>query len=722
MIALLCLAFYLASTSPLIYWRDSVEFAMIGHNLDIGHPAGSPTFSMFAKLLDFFPFGAVCFRATLFSVFCAVGAMTVLAFILFRLAQAFKLDTVKSFLGSLTAVSALAFSPAFFDWTVAPEVYSAQVLAVFVVLALAFELNIGEHRGGADRRLLFLAGLILGLGCGVHMGTGLLAPGLAWALIMPNRSLRKLREMSIFGLFVLIGFSVYIYLPIRSATQPVFDQGNPQSWPLFLMHITGSRYSEIIHSFPWPRIFHNLRALAEHFSGQLTLPVIPLAVFGLLFAAKRSPHYIIAIFLFVLGHLYLYVKDWEKAFGYIPVFALAALLAGMGVVAAIHFLRGKRRFFDARIGVAACALFAALLFSFQAERAIMERSHAAHDLAHNHMRALLDSLPHDALYVSHQDANSYTIFYAQSVERYREDVVHIQRAFLPLPEYVAQRYPFIDWTNYDPGKPYGVYEFLLANREKHEPFWDYGWETRPDVPTEGIFPYGFIWRVDEKSAGAPATDDHVYEKYFSYNEAQMEHHPYDFTAREVYARRFSLLAKYFYDRRMFGDADRAINHALEIRPDFGQFYAQLGIVQSAQKMKDQAWLNGVLATQLEPMNEQNWNYRALFALRNDDSDDAAASYEKSLTFNRWQSGPAASLAEILVSRGQYAPAQSRARDARKGAKTDDEMLRADNALARALVGLNRCAEALPILESIRSRNSGNETTAKLLDFCRQKLK
>ncbi len=720
--ALFCLGLYLAATSPLIYWRDSVEFAMIGHNLDIGHPAGSPVFSMFTKFLDLLPIGSIAFRATLFSMLSAFFAISALVFTLFRLAESFRHTGWRLCFGALVAVCAFAFSPAFFDWAIAPEVYAAQVLVVFLLIAMSIELFIQERHGGADRRLLFLAGLILGLGCGVHMGTGLLAPGLAWVLIMPNRSLRRLRSISLFGLFVFIGFSVYIYLPIRAATQPTFNQGNPQTWGLFLGHITGSRYSEIIHSFPWPRILLNLRALAAHFPDQLTWPTLPLAVFGLMFCARRSPHFLIGICLFVFGHLYLYVKDWERAFGYIPLFALAAVLTGVGAVAASHFLSGKKRYFSPWIGISACLIFAFMLFVHQAQRAILERSHSAHDLTHRHARGLLNSLPHDALYVSHQDANSYTIFYAQSVERYREDVVHIQRAFLPLPDYLRERYSSIDWSGYDPQKRFGVYDFLVDQSKVQEAFWDYGWEMRADVPVDGLATHGFIWRIAQDNSFKPDPDRRRLKKYFGQVIAEMDFHPYDFTVREVYARRFSLLAKYMYDHREYEQAESAINRALEIRPQYGQLYAQLGIIEAARGMLDQAWLNGVLATQLEPGHIDNWNYRAQFAIRDKKPDDALFAYEKSLALNRWQSGPALGLAEFLVNKKQYAKAASRAKDALDCAKNERDEHRANNVFARALVGLGQCADALPIITKLKEMNPGDETTQGMLDFCRGQLK
>ena len=218
LLGLLCLPVYLAGSSPLVFWRDSSEFSMLGHNLDIGHPAGSPTFSMVEKLIDLLPLGSIAYRSTLLTIFFACGAAALLAWIVLRLAAVAGLKWPMGEIAALFSVSAFAFSPAWFDWVVAPEVYSAQVLIILAILAVVLVVRDAEEKGVQDRRWIFVAGFILGLSFGIHMGTILLAPGIAFMLFIPNRSVLNFRNILLFGCFVLIGFSVYVYLPVRSST------------------------------------------------------------------------------------------------------------------------------------------------------------------------------------------------------------------------------------------------------------------------------------------------------------------------------------------------------------------------------------------------------------------------------------------------------------------------------------------------------------------------
>src|SRR6185295_11175830 len=72
---LLASALYIWGLAPTIYWRDSPEFVTAVHLLGISHPAGSPTYSLFAKPLTFLPLGSIALRVNLFSALC--GALTI---------------------------------------------------------------------------------------------------------------------------------------------------------------------------------------------------------------------------------------------------------------------------------------------------------------------------------------------------------------------------------------------------------------------------------------------------------------------------------------------------------------------------------------------------------------------------------------------------------------------------------------------------------------------
>ncbi|MCZ7582753.1 MAG: DUF2723 domain-containing protein [Deltaproteobacteria bacterium] len=700
-------AAYLAGAAPVLFWRDAAEFSMIGFNLDIGHPAGSPAFAMAAKALSFLPLGSIAFRAVLVTQLFAGAAAALIAWIVWRVARTMDAPWPVPELAGLLASVSIGLSPAYFDWVAAPEVYSAQIAIVVFLLALAVRT---DASAAADRRAVFLGTFAMGLGCGFHMGTVLLAPGLALIYLGAKNGKTHLRDIAVSGLFFAIGFAAFALLPVRSLTEPPFDQGNPETWTAFLAHVTGRRYSGIIHSFPWPRIVYNLRALAGHFPSQLTWPVALLAPVGLFAVAVKRPLAALGIAVAVAGHLYLYIKDWERAFGYLPLFALAAILAGVGAAA---LLRRPAR----GVAIRAAAVVAAV-FAFQAHRAIADHALATDDLAHRHARGLLNASPHGALVVSFQDANSYTMFNLQSIERYREDVVHLHRTQLAAAGYLARKFPALDWDAFARDAESGLADALLRVARGRAVYWDYGWEEGGDVPPDRIEPEGFLYRVTP----GPAWPDfrrsaEIFARYFAPVEKLSFEHPSDFTAREIYARRHLLDAKYRFDRGDKAGARAAVDRALRLRPDFGTIHARLAVLLAADGDLPGAYDAARRATLLEPVNPENWTARGDFARLTELEDDAVASYRAALALNRHQGRPAAALGALLLGRGEFKEARETAEEAMVAAARRGERVRLRGVIARALIGEGKFEEASGVLRAVLGEAPDDERSRELLDYC-----
>ena len=71
------MALYIWGLAPTISWRDSPEFVTVVHTLGISHPAGSPTYTLLAKLLTFLPLGSIALRVNLFSALCGAWVVAV---------------------------------------------------------------------------------------------------------------------------------------------------------------------------------------------------------------------------------------------------------------------------------------------------------------------------------------------------------------------------------------------------------------------------------------------------------------------------------------------------------------------------------------------------------------------------------------------------------------------------------------------------------------------
>src|SRR5712692_10930990 len=85
---LLASAVYIWGLAPTIYWYDSPEFVTTAYTLDISHPAGSPTYSLGAKLLTFLPLGSIALRVNAFSALAGALSVALLFVLLARLLSA----------------------------------------------------------------------------------------------------------------------------------------------------------------------------------------------------------------------------------------------------------------------------------------------------------------------------------------------------------------------------------------------------------------------------------------------------------------------------------------------------------------------------------------------------------------------------------------------------------------------------------------------------------
>src|SRR5438309_9560800 len=84
---LLASVLYINGLCPTIYWFDSPEFVTTAHTLGISHPAGSPTYSLFAKLATFIPLGSVALRVNAFSTFVGALSIALLFSLLYKLLE-----------------------------------------------------------------------------------------------------------------------------------------------------------------------------------------------------------------------------------------------------------------------------------------------------------------------------------------------------------------------------------------------------------------------------------------------------------------------------------------------------------------------------------------------------------------------------------------------------------------------------------------------------------
>ncbi len=253
------LVVYVATLAPGLTFIDSGELTAVAHTLGIAHPTGYPVFTVLSWVWSHLPLGNDVYRLNLLAaILCSLGvAALVEAFALLlkgeengtgasrkKDAKAGKKRSHRTIpvqyipvFASIAALS-VAFSETYWSTALAVEVYP---LHCFFLGLLLWSFTAIIFKKGHQRWWPFA--LLLGLSFSNHMTTIMFVVPAAIVFFMSYNFTRKtwkrlLRTLPVFA----AGLLPYIYLPLRAASQPYMNWGNPRTLENFIWHVTGKQY------------------------------------------------------------------------------------------------------------------------------------------------------------------------------------------------------------------------------------------------------------------------------------------------------------------------------------------------------------------------------------------------------------------------------------------------------------------------------------------------
>jgi len=402
--------------------EDSGELITAAYTLGIAHPPGYPLWCMLGKLFTFIPLGTVAWRVNLLSAVLGATAVGILALLAHRF-------TRNGWI-SLTAALLYGVSRDFWSQCVIAEVYTLNMLFILLVLFLLF-----RFEDALKTRWLYLAAFTLGLGLTAHSTLGPLAVVFFAWIFLRHRYLflRPILLLNLCGAF-LLGLSIVLYLPIRSATDPFLDWGKPETIGGAIAHFLRKQYTDAAQ--PRPRTVLGQAALVYHFLGtfaaQFTPPAGALAILGAMEnLRKERKTFILLGVLFGLttyGFMWLlnYPADRENlhltAVFFLPANAVAALWIALALSrleewARERFHQGllKTRLALASIATAIVLVPAALHFRDND----MSQDYLAYDWGRN----IFSSLKPDSIILPSADHSTFPLLHLQAVEGLRPDVI-----------------------------------------------------------------------------------------------------------------------------------------------------------------------------------------------------------------------------------------------------------------------------------------------------------
>lgn len=329
LIALVTGFIYYLTLAPTMFWIDAAIYLATVNEFGIAYPPGFPLYVIVAKAWSYLPLPGFDFTQKLnflSSVFASLASgflyLTILKLFENRFsflpATAPKKTTTQtpeniSFLGNIIAAfSALAFGFSHSLWYQATysEVYTFHIfliiLVIYFIISFATETETAETYFNKKQKFYLVgAALFYGLSFANHPMTIGFIPPLIWFLIKIKKRLflNKKFFTALFIIFSLTGFLPYIYMPLRSAQNPIMDWGNPENIGNFINHVTGRHWTGEASNFVFlnEKFFANIVSWAYFSYWQFFVIGLIFLFIGVLFIRKISPRFFTFLLLFVLG-------------------------------------------------------------------------------------------------------------------------------------------------------------------------------------------------------------------------------------------------------------------------------------------------------------------------------------------------------------------------------------------------------------------------------------
>ena len=441
------LLIYIFTLCPTVFWWDCGEFIANIAVLGLPHRPGFPIYVLLGKFFSFLPFFSLALKINFLSALFSTFSLLTFYFAFFEILDLFFPRIAQKKAQALVSASAfllvLGFTYSFWIQATRAEVYSLSIF--FFALLLFFTLR---YLKTCYVRYLYLFFFLLGLGLGNHHLSLLSTTPALFFLLLFSSVIRhssfviNLRRLPLYVLFLLLGLSIYLYLPIRSLSNPVLAWGNTRS-------ISGSASSVLAFESLKNLNFDFLSNIGEKTSGiiylfydQLTLVCFLISLLGMIFLARYGKRILIFLLLLIVGNcasvIFItaeFISTNPDLHGYLlfSIFSLA-LLYGLGTFFLMDKI-GNRSSFIRHSSFVIFLFISFIPLSRHFAYANLSNNRLAYNYGYNTIQDL-DS--NSVLFVDNVNLN-FILRELQYAEKIKRDVKIIDRGLLSFDWYADQK-------------------------------------------------------------------------------------------------------------------------------------------------------------------------------------------------------------------------------------------------------------------------------------------
>ncbi len=487
-------AVYLHVSAPaLAPYRDMGEFVAVCHTLGIAHPPGYPVYALAGKIADKIPFSNHSYRINLVSVASGASSCALLYLILLELGAPLLCAVLACILWLCSSSQGII--------SVVTEMYAMNVTAGFFMTYLWL---LWDRKNEAT--LIVLLAFLGGLFLGIRADLLLMSPAiilLTFLKIWRENRADFIRVISWSILFSFIGFTVFLFLLIRSNQQPLFNWYRPETferlWSSLLRKTHGGTLDLLSQSyepgalFTTDMVIYFNQIIQETLYAGFVLSLVGLS--GLWRDKKR-------VFLFTLlawaftGPFFIYKANLppnphalavlEAHFNLSKLFFYIWAGYGLVVIASLITNRGAKIIFSV---ISVPAAIAALIFSLNGYS-------KRHNLfGYDYGKNIFKTLPANSILVLKKDVQLFIFWALQSAENARPDVSVVAQGLSGSPWYMQMKEDAHFPVKLEPLKSGEDYvSFMTLNSGK--PLF-VGWDE--DVPSDPRItqtPMGLVRRLD----------------------------------------------------------------------------------------------------------------------------------------------------------------------------------------------------------------------------------
>lgn len=522
---------YLLTMGNTVSFFDSGELIAASATLGLAHPPGYPLYVLVGHIFSYIPISNIAFRTNLASaVFGALAVMVIYMVTETVLRKIFTEEEshLKMRITALSASFAFAFSLNHWGQTNMSEVYALNsfMIGIIILILINWRITLVSEKPGARKnrtKHLWFAVFLFGLGFGDHHTVLVVVPVAVFIIAVTNwRLLIDLRFMSLLLFFFILGFSVYLYLPIRASQSLIMNWGDPETLEQFLWLILRQGYPKGEIWREWSLFFQQLKTINLLY--EFTVAGFILFTLGLVTSLKKGWSYagITGIVLLVLSvgvvihsnapkeNIFLY-----EAF-HTPTYMVFAPWIGVGMFWLLSNANNQlTRIFPDRNLIALWLTILTILPAFLIYEHYDKNDRSRNFISYDYATNELKSLSSNGILFTWGDSGAFPLWYLQYVERYQPGVLLLHTPHLAsdwyideIPDLKNNRLRKVPQNHRTPGM--AVELIAKENLGKRRSYIDYSSKYSFPIRNMNFAPYGIVYRHEERKE---SLDPSIWDNY-----------------------------------------------------------------------------------------------------------------------------------------------------------------------------------------------------------------